>query len=328
MAGQWAALSKSRGMTRYLGLDVGGTKVAVRLEGGEGDAATGYETAFRWTRGADVREDMAALAACLERVRVHAGAPVTAAGLALPVTLDPSGTVLAWPNRPGWTGLDLRSELHRMLPGTVICHADDGDLAALAEARAIGCENLVYLGVGTGIGGGVVLGGRLCPGPARGSCELGHLVVDRTGAVCDCGRRGCVQASASGPAILRRAAVLRGAPVEYAELCEAWAAGTSWAEAAVDEGCAVLAAAAAGTAELFHQEVTVIGGGFADGLPGFVERVERHARGLVRPGGPQPRIAAARLGGLSSLDGAVLLARDSAERADSAVVWSRAAAAA
>lgn len=72
----------------------------------------------------------------------------------------------------------------------------------------------------------------------------------------------------------------------------------------------------------------MIGGGFADGLPGFVERVERHARGLVRPGGPQPRIAAARLGGLSSLDGAVLLARDSAERADSAVVWSRAAAAA
>lgn len=328
MTREWAALGKPRGMTRYLGLDVGGTKVAVRLEGGEGDAAAPYETAFRWTRGAGVREDMAALAACLERVRTHAGGAVTAAGLALPVTLDASGTVVAWPNRPGWTGLDLRAELHRMLPGTVICHADDGDLAALAEARAIGCDDLVYLGVGTGIGGGVVLGGRLCPGPARGSCELGHLVVDRTGAVCDCGRRGCVQASASGPAILRRAAVLRGAPVEYAELREGWAAGTSWARDAIDEGCAVLAAAAAGTAELFHQEVTVIGGGFADGLPGFVEHVERHVRGLARPGGPQPRIAAARLGALSSLDGAVLLARDAAERAGSAVVWPRAAAAA
>ncbi|MCJ1678332.1 ROK family protein [Streptomyces sp. APSN-46.1] len=302
-------------MTRHLGMDVGGTKVALRVESGEGDAATPYETSFRWAVGADVREDMTALAACLDRVRQSSAAPITAAGIAMPATLDPSGTVLTWPNRPGWTGLDLRAELRRMLPGTVISCADDGDLAALAEARAIGCDDIVYLGVGTGIGGGVVLGGRLCPGPARGSCELGHLVVDRTGAVCDCGRRGCVQAAASGPAILRRAEGLRGSAVEFTELQEAWAAGIPWGVAAIDEGCAVLAAAVVGAGELFHQEVTVIGGGFAGGLPGFVDLVEQHARRLTRAGVPQPRIASARLGGLSSLDGAVLLARDASERA-------------
>ncbi|MGW2275520.1 ROK family protein [Streptomyces yangpuensis] len=291
-----------------LGMDVGGTKVAIRLES---DGAQPYETAFRWRDGDDVRADLRALAAFLDGVRRNAPAPIVAAGVAVPATLDRSGRVTAWPNRPGWTGLDLHAELSRMLPGAAVECADDGDLAALAEARAAGCEDVVYLGIGTGVGGGVVLGGEPAPGPRRGSCELGHLIVDRSGAArCDCGRQGCVQAFASGRAILRRATRLRGEedPVGYGELVEAWRDRRSWAVLAVDEGCAALAAAVTGANELFRPSVFIIGGGFAEGLPGFIQAVECHTRRLARAGHPAPRIRPARLGALSSLGGAMLLA--------------------
>ncbi|MCX5410018.1 ROK family protein (plasmid) [Streptomyces sp. NBC_00335] len=295
------------GIKGYLGMDVGGTKVAIRVEG---DGAEPYETTFRWRTDDGVRADMKKLAACLEDLPGHWPGPIIAAGIAMPATLDGDGRVTAWPNRPGWRGLDLRSELRRMLPGTTVACADDGDVAALAEARAAGIEDVVYLGIGTGVGGGVVLGGSLCPGAERGSCEIGHLIVDRSGTRCDCGRQGCVQAFASGRAILRRAARLRGEEyVSYEELREAWQAAVPWAVLAVDEACAALAAAAVGTNELFRPSAVIIGGGFADGLPGFVPTVERHTRRLARAGHPAPRIRPALLGGLSSLHGSILLAR-------------------
>ena len=234
--------------------------------------------------------------------------PVGAVGVALPATCDAAGTVTVWPGRPSWVGLDLATALGELFPGVPVGWADDGDLAALAEADAAGCPDVVYFGVGTGIGGGVVLSGRSWPGFTRGSCEVGHLVVDRSGPRCDCGRRGCVQAVASGPATLRRAGELRGAPVIFAELCEATRAGAAWAVDAVRESCAALAAAAIGVIELAHPELVVVGGGFGAAVPGYRATLEREIRALGRPGFPPVPVRAAALGGLSSLRGAVLLA--------------------
>ncbi|MFB7335735.1 ROK family protein [Streptomyces adustus] len=293
------------GISGFLGIDIGGTKVAVRVEG---EGAEPYSAGFRWTPGADVGADMSALADCLAALRRHWPGPLRAAGVAMPATLDAQGRVTAWPNRPAWAGLALAAQLRGMLPGTAVAVADDGDLAALAEARAANLADVLYVGVGTGIGGGSVLAGELCPGPARGSFELGHVVVDRSGARCDCGRRGCVQSRASGPAILRRAAELRDAPVTYAELGQAWQRRLSWAVVAVDEACAVLASAIVSAAELLHPEVVIVGGGFPAGLPGFTSLLARHAMRLSRPGHPAPPHQDARLGPLSSLDGALVLA--------------------
>ncbi|MCZ4121842.1 ROK family protein [Streptomyces sp. H39-S7] len=296
---------------RYLGIDVGGTKVALRLEGA-GEQGEPEEAVFRWPAPGDTARDLAALAAGIAGLRERRPGPVTAVGVAMPATLDGTGRVVTWPNRPSWEGLALRAELCALLPDVPapgIRTADDGDLAALAEAEAAGVRNLVYLGVGTGVGGGLVLDGRLCPGPERGSCEVGHLVVDRAGRRCDCGRRGCVQSVASGPAILRRAAELRGGDVPFAELGPALEAGEEWALEAVRESASALASAVIGLSELTHPELAVIGGGFAAAIPGFVPAVARQVERLERPGGPRVPVAEARLGGLSSLYGAVLLAR-------------------
>ncbi|MEU3466078.1 ROK family protein [Streptomyces sp. NPDC006733] len=295
----------------YLGIDVGGTKVALRLEGA-GEEGEPAEAVLRWPDAGDPARDLAALAAGIAGLRERRPGPLTAVGVAMPATLDRTGRVVAWPNRPSWEGLALHAELGALLPDLPpadLRTADDGDLAGLAEAGAAGVRDLVYLGVGTGVGGGLVLDGRLCPGPERGSCEIGHLVVDREGRRCDCGRRGCVQSAASGPAILRRAAELRGGEVPFAELAPALAAGEGWARQAVREGAQALASAVVGLSELTHPELAVIGGGFAAAIPGFVPAVARQVECLERPGGPRVPVAEAKLGGLSSLYGAVLLAR-------------------
>ncbi|GIF17077.1 ROK family protein [Actinoplanes teichomyceticus] len=262
---------------------------------------------FTWPRAGTLADDLSALAGQVRQLR--AAGPLTGVGVAMPATLDARGRVTAWPTRPSWTGLDLAGVLTDLFGATPVRLADDGDLAALAEADELGCADLVYAGVGTGIGGGIVLAGRPVPGPGRGSCELGHVVVDLHGARCDCGRRGCVQAEASGPATLRRAAAAAGAPVTFDQLRSGFRDGTPWAVTAVGQGCAALAAALAGAAELVRPEVIVIGGGFAAALPGYVDEVARRLARLARPGHPPAPVRPARLGDRSSLHGAMLAAR-------------------
>ncbi|WP_229074514.1 ROK family protein [Actinoplanes sp. DH11] len=283
----------------YLGIDVGGTKVAVRTESG---AAPPRTSSLRWRPGVSVADDLADLAAHLRDLPPG----VCSAGVAMPATVDDDGAVTAWPTRPGWIGVDLAAAFGGLLPGIPVRWADDGGLAALAESRAHGAD-LLYVGVGTGIGGGVVHAGRSLP--VRGSCELGHLVVDRSGPRCDCGRAGCLQAIASGPATLRNAAALRGRPVGFAELRDGWLCGAAWAREAVADSCAALAAAVVGVGELLGPPLAVIGGGFAAGLPGFCEEVAGRTAALARAGHQPPEVRPSAYGALASLHGAVLLAR-------------------
>jgi kanosamine 6-kinase len=249
------------------------------------------------------------LADKVDELRRHWPEPIRAVGVAMPAKLDSSGRVLAWPGRPGWLGVELGTSLRTLFPDTEVRCADDGELAALAEAREVGCTDLVYIGVGTGVGGGIVSGGRSFPGRTSRSCEIGHMVIDRWGMCCDCGRRGCLQAVASGPATLRRAAELRGNDVTFTEFWHAVLAGRPWAVSAVADSCAALAAAVISIDELLHPALVLIGGGFAAQLPCLVTTVSAEVARLARPGSPPPPVQPAVLGGLSSLRGAVLAAR-------------------
>ncbi|GAA0923326.1 MULTISPECIES: ROK family protein [Streptomyces violaceusniger group] len=291
---------------------MGGTKVALRLEH---DDLSIRESTFRWaepdgtdaiTSGGATR-DLELLARHIRELCEPER--LTGVGVALPATLDATGTVTAWPGRPGWAGVELRSALSALFGEAEVRCADDGDLAALAEAHEAACPDLLYLGVGTGIGGGIVLNGKPVPGVGRGSCEVGHLIVDRDGPLCDCGRRGCVQAAASGPATLRRAARRRGEEVAFTALREAVRDGKQWAVAALRESGRALATAVAGVCELVRPSLVLIGGGFAAAMPELVAMVAERTTALERPGHPLPPVRAATLGGLSSLHGAVLLAR-------------------
>lgn len=278
----------------------------------EADPAADRETTFRWTTAATVSDDLNLLADKVGELSEQWPHPIRSVGVAMPATVDRSGRVTVWPNRPSWTGLDLGAALGTLFPSAEVRWADDGDLAAVAEADATDVEDLLYLGVGTGIGGGIVIGGRPVPGPSRGSCEVGHMIVSSSGPVCDCGRVGCLQAVASGSAILRGATRLRGSDVSFEDLCAGLRLGHAWAVTPVGAACSALASAIVGISELVRPACAVIGGGVPAGLPGFIAQVSRQAEALSRPGHPAPPVRASVLGGLSSLRGAVLLARSAA----------------
>jgi kanosamine 6-kinase len=298
----------------YLGIDIGGTKVALRAERDGHCPRTGSHS---WRAGVGGPDDLTALGGWVRLFaaeltapdgRDEPAGPFAAVGVAVPATVDAAGLVTAWPSRPGWIGLDLGSALRSLFPGAAVGWADDGGLGALAEAAGSGCEDLLYLGVGTGVGGGLALGGVPHPRPGRPACEIGHVIVRREGPRCPCGRTGCLQATASGAAVLSRAGQLRHAPVTFEELAAGMTDGLPWATTPVTEACEALAIAVVSVTELLHPALVLIGGGFATCLPGFTATVDKMVRALARPGFPVPPVRAA-ADGLSSLRGAVQLAR-------------------
>nr|AXL06537.1 kanamycin kinase [uncultured bacterium] len=290
----------------HLGVDIGGTKVALRAEAGDGSV---HEHVFAWQPRHSADRDLAQLAGEVGEFRTALAAPPAAVGVAMPASVGPDERITAWPSRPEWTGTHLGAALRALFPEAAVAWADDGDLGALAEARLAGCEDLLYLGVGTGIGGGLVLRGELCPGLGRGSFEIGHTVVALDGPPCVCGRRGCLQAVASGPATLRHAARLRGGDTDFAALRQAWCDEEPWARAALQRTARALAAAAVSVQELLHPRLLLLGGGFASGIPDLHTLVSAHLTELARPGQPRLEVRTASLGGLSSLRGAIALAR-------------------
>lgn len=292
----------------HLGIDIGGSKAAARWQPAEGGGHR--EAVLRWTSGG-VGEDVRVLRELVRLVLPARGrAVIRGAAVALPATVV-HGQVTAWPSRPSWTGRNVPELFDAVLPGVAVAHEDDGNLAALAEARRAGCPDLAYLGVGTGLGGGVVSGGVLVRGPRGHAGEIGHLVIAAEPAArCVCGRVGCLQSAASGPALLGLAARLRGRPVhDAAELRSGLVERRDWAEQAVRRGAGALAIAAVGLSELTQCAQVRIGGGFAAALPELTEAVQAALPAFARPGWTAPLVLPAAYGADASLAGAVLLAR-------------------
>jgi predicted NBD/HSP70 family sugar kinase len=200
-------------VTRYLGIDVGGTNCKlVVLEaagahpGGPPDPPGPLATLTLPTGTGDPGEVVDRLAAAGARLAAD-HEPVAAAGLGIPGLFDEAtGRVVFLPNLPpAWTGHDVRGPLADRL-GVPTALINDARAFTLAESRvgaAAGCSTVVCLTLGTGVGGGVVVDGRLRFGPHGRAGEVGHQVIDPDGPRCGCGSRGCVEAFAAGPAICR-----------------------------------------------------------------------------------------------------------------------------
>jgi len=162
----------------------------------------------------DAERLVAQLVGVVDRIAADPGlrrapAELTALGVCVPGNVETaSRRVVASPNYPLLTRLDLFAELEAAT-GLVTAGDNDGDAAALGEARFGGFQaepgTLVFLTLGTGVGGGVVIDGRLLRGRSGFAAELGHLVVEPDGEPCGCGGWGGLEQVASAPAIVRRA---------------------------------------------------------------------------------------------------------------------------
>jgi glucokinase len=242
-----------------------------------------------------------------------AGAEVAAVGIGCGGPLDSRGGVLVAPlHLPGWTDVPI-VDLASAELGLPAVLDNDATAAAAGEHRfgaGRGTQNMVYLTVSTGVGGGVVLDGRVFRGSTGNGGELGHVTVDWNGRACKgCGRRGCLEAYASGTSIAERAREA-GLEVEMAsDVAAAARSGDAVAERVWAETCEALACGIASLANVFEPERVVIGGGVSregERLLGPVR--ERVLAEAIAPVARELHVVAAELGDTVGVVGAAAVA--------------------
>ena len=186
-------------MAPVLALDVGGTKIAAALVRG----ATVQHHVRRPTG-----DPWVTLAAVLDEAR--GGQRVRGVGIACGGPLDPVADTVSPINIDGWDGFPLRSRVAELMPGVPVKLAGDAVCMALGEARhgaGRGVPDLLGVVVSTGVGGGLVAGGRAVLGRTGNAGHVGHVVVEPDGAACTCGGRGCLETFRAGNLALGRALV-------------------------------------------------------------------------------------------------------------------------
>lgn len=322
-----------------LAVDLGGTWLRVARVDAGGGVHDRRRVATPAAEGPEaVVAAIVALAAPLaDRVDRRAGACVAAPG-----PLDPaSGRVHEVPNMPGWQGFPLAERLAERLQLPVRVR-NDANLAALGEARfgaGRGFDPLIYLTLSTGVGGGLILDGRMFEGATGLAGELGHVAVQAEGPACKLGHVGCLEAFASGTAIAARArealargeasllsagsSVLLGAgspvgrPIDAEAVARAAEAGDVLARSLFETAGHALGRALGGFVNLFDPARIVIGGGLRAAWPLWAPAMERGMRGLVMAADQRHfEIVPAALGDDAGLVGAGAFALEAKEARD------------
>lgn len=265
-----------------LGVDIGGTKVAAGIVSPQGEILA--RTRVPMISHEDAAAGLAAVERAIEAALAmlpERRAEVAAIGISSPGPLDPRrGMVINPPNLPCWRDFPLAEKIQqsRHLPTRI---DNDANAAALAEAiwgAGAGYPSVFYATLGTGIGAGVVLDGRIYHGRTGAAAEGGHVSIDYRGPLCACGKRGCIEALAAGPAVAQRARTrLAAAGAQGAKLLaraggnpdavtaemvgEAWRASDPLATAVLQETADLLAVWLGNIIDLLEPDVIIFGGG-------------------------------------------------------------------
>jgi len=316
---------------RVIGIDAGGTKL---LGGVVDEGLSVHHRVHRLWRGADRAETLDIFVAAVEEVR--AAAPdVDAVGFGIPALVDRRSGAAVWSNHLPIDGVPFADLMSERL-GLPVFVDNDTNVAVLAEHRhgaARGAEHAVMVALGTGIGGGLVIGGRVHRGTRGFAGELGHIPLDIHGEDCpgDCPGRGCFETLVSGRAIgvaaerrgrdhpgstfgrlLAEAGAIRGGLVT--ELAHD---GDGQAREVLREVGERLGIGVAGLVNALDPGVVVIGGGAVAAGDLLLDPArELLAARALPPGGEPPPIVAARFGSESAMLGAALLALDGGAATD------------
>lgn len=278
-----------------LGVDIGGTKIAAGLVDSLGTIL--LQTRVPMAANGDAAAGFAGVADAINAVfaaRPEARGKLAGIGICAPGPLDPfAGMVLNPPNVPCWRNFPLAAAVERAFK--LRARVDnDANAAALAEAiwgAAVGYRNVFYATLGTGIGTGIVFDRRIYHGRTGSAAEGGHVTIDYRGPKCGCGKRGCIEALCSGPAIARRArAMLAEAGSASAmrtlsrenldrltteTVAEAFRQGDALAREVLEATADLLTVWIGNIVDLLEPDVIVFGGGVAQLMTRFFERIRR-----------------------------------------------------
>jgi len=309
-----------------LGIDIGGTNLVVGSVAEDGSAlhALDSEPTHAEAGQTDVLDRLITLAQrTIERTRKEVrGADIIGVGVGAPGPLDTKrGIVLLTPNL-GWVNLPLRQIIHERL-GLPAALDNDANCAVLGEwwmGAARGTRNAIGITIGTGIGGGIIVDGKLYHGASDCAGEIGHTTIDTEGRRCKCGNYGCLEAYASGPNIALRAveelkagAVSRLADYVGGDLRQVTAQtvyqaahdGDQLALEVVNDTAKFLGVGIANLLNVFNPEVVVVCGGVTLAGDRLFDPLRREvARRAFKPAVSVCRIIPCELSGTAGVYGA------------------------
>ena len=301
-----------------LALDIGGTKLAAAVVDAAGrvDGLT-----VEPTRPHEGWQVITRRLFDMGRKALHAsgGGTPGVVGIACGGPLDASsGVLLSPPNLPGWVKVPI-GPMATQAFGVPFALENDAAAGALAEHRfgaGRGVASMLYLTISTGVGGGAIVDGSLLRGATGNGGEFGHLTVQRGGRLCGCGRRGCLEAYASGTAIAQQAAqALAKEDITAADVARAAATGDPAAGAIWAEAMDALGGAVTDLVNVFEPNVVVLGGGVTrSGALLFDPVREIVAREAISPAAGAVQIVPAGLGDLVGVAGAGIVGQMRLER--------------
>ena len=307
-----------------VGVDVGGTKISAGVVTPEGELLE----EVRYPSAGSTKRLLDNIVRAVREVR-EGCEDIGAVCLAVPgFVMAAENKVVFSPNLPNIEGVPLKAALEERL-GLPVTVENDGNAAAWGEFRfgvGSGVDHLVFVALGTGVGGGVISHGILMRGAQGAGGELGHVTIQATGPRCSCGNYGCLEALASGTAIARRAHEAaaenpRSALGKLAterkptgeDVTRLAEKGDEDARAVLEETGKWLGIGLAGFVNVFGPEVIVIGGGAAKAGELILSRArEEMYRRAQSPSRRFVRVKPATLGSKSGVVGAAALARDPA----------------
>jgi glucokinase len=309
-----------------LGVDLGGTKVETALVDASGKILSSHRYPTNPEKGA--RRIIDDVVTCVEECLDKGKEDAQALGIGVAAQVDHSGVVLSSPNL-GWQNVPLREKLEEKLKLPVVV-TNDVRAASWGEwhfGAGKGVDDFVVIFVGTGIGGGVVSGGRMLEGCSNTAGEIGHTNLIVGGRNCSCPNKGCLEAYAGGWAIAERAQEAAQANPEAGKalislaggvekitatlVSQAYYDGDILASQLVKETAQYLSAGLVSIVNAFNPCLLVVGGGVIDGLPELIKTAEPFIKKkALKVAAQNLKVVRAALGNEAGIVGAAALAQD------------------
>ena len=283
----------------YIGVDLGGTNIAIGIVNEDFEIVKKGSTPTKPERGADaIVADMAALSRKLIEEMGITMDDIASAGVATPGTANNETGVVEYANNIPFLQYPLADKLSALLDGKPVYIENDANAAAKAEAMAgvaKGAPYSVMITLGTGLGGGIVIGGKVYSGFNFAGAELGHIVIEKDGRQCSCGRKGCWEAYSSATALIR---MTREKIAEVGHTTRMWdmiggnldnvsgrtafnaaREGDKAGQEVVDKYIGYLASGLASIINIFQPEVLSIGGGISNEKDNLLNPIKERIKG-------------------------------------------------
>ncbi len=315
-------------MKYYVGIDLGGTNIAAGVLNENYQFMSKHSVPTLRQRDADaIVRDMADAAKAAIKMAGMTPADIESVGIGAPSTINPVKKNIIFANNLRWKDYDLIGAFKAYFDTTVFL-ANDADCAALGEALAGEAREFnssVMITLGTGIGGGIILDKKIYSGGNGFGCEPGHTTIKYDGALCSCGRRGCLEAYASVTGLIRDTiCAMAAAPGSIMhEMCgddmrkvngrlafDAARKGDAAAQTVVDQYIEYLAVGITNFSIFFRPEAFIIGGGVSNEGDNLLEPLRRRVAALDLYANdivPQPAIRKAALGNDAGIIGAAFI---------------------